>query len=264
MQLSKRLTAVSDMVSPGNVLADIGTDHAYIPIYLLETGRISRAIAADVNAGPLGRARQHIREHGLEQKIDTRLSDGLTAIAPGEVQSILIAGMGGALTIRILTAGAGVVDGCGELILQPQSEICLVRAYLERIGWEIRQEDMVFEEGKYYVVMRAMSAGTQASFADGGDPAAEPDSRGGALRAAGAFRTKMTDIELYFGPRLLEARHPVLREYLLYERAVQRRILGALRNGSGTSAAQREQEIRRKLEYIETALRMCEEPVAIH
>ena len=183
MQLSERLRAVGALVTSGGTLADIGTDHAYIPIYLIQTGAVSRAIAMDVNPGPLSRAREHIAQYGLQCAIETRLSDGLAALRPGEADSIVIAGMGGALMTRILDEGRdrlnGVSEqtggccsgadncadpqaehrgkgrGCRELILQPQSEIWLVRGWLDRNGWEIVREDMVCEDGKYYPMMRA-------------------------------------------------------------------------------------------------------------
>ena len=88
MELSRRLYAVAGLVTPGNRLADVGTDHGYIPIYLMEQGLIPHGIAMDVNAGPLERAREHIREHGLEEKIETRLSDGLREIEAGEADTV--------------------------------------------------------------------------------------------------------------------------------------------------------------------------------
>ena len=123
MELSKRLQAVADLVTAHYKLADIGTDHAYIPIYLTQQKKITEAVALDVNEGPLQRAEEHIRENGLEAEIETRLSNGFQALQPGEVQSAVIAGMGGGLVIRILTEGAEVVRKLEECILQPQSEI---------------------------------------------------------------------------------------------------------------------------------------------
>ena len=105
MELSKRLQAVADLVTAHYKLADIGTDHAYIPIYLTQQKKITEAVALDVNEGPLQRAEEHIRENGLEAEIETRLSNGFQALQPGEVQSAVIAGMGGGLVIRILTEG---------------------------------------------------------------------------------------------------------------------------------------------------------------
>ena len=103
MILSDRLSAAASMITPGNRLADIGTDHGFVPIDLVRRRIIPSAIAMDVNRGPLERAREHIEEAGLEGLIQTRLSDGLQALEEGEADSVLIAGMGGALTVRILS-----------------------------------------------------------------------------------------------------------------------------------------------------------------
>lgn len=272
MQLSKRLAAVADMVTPGLVLADIGTDHAYIPIYLVEQQITPRAIAADVNRGPLARADAHIREHALEGKIETRLSDGLAAFSPGEAQSIVIAGMGGALTIRILENGMKEDGKAGlllarerrdleernpisqtELILQPQSEISLVRSWLEQKGWTIVREDMVFEDGKYYPMMKARqcpacSASMQSERCD--TPSAGAETRQSSLPSA------MSETELRFGPRLLEMRHPVLYQFLLRERATLENVLRSLELGRGEAACVRKNEVRVSLERIGEALRL--------
>ena len=149
MQLSQRLSSVASMVTAGNCLADVGTDHGYVPIYLYERNVIPCAIAMDVNKGPLERAALHIAESGMKNVIETRLSDGLTALKAGEADSIVIAGMGGPLMIRILSAYPEVTASAKELILQPQSEIAEVRIWLYEQGYEIVEEHMVFEEGKY-------------------------------------------------------------------------------------------------------------------
>ena len=159
MELSKRLQAVAGLVTAGSRLADIGTDHAYIPIYLTEKGLLSGAVAADVNRGPLKRAEENIREHGLEGRISTRLSDGFSALEPGEADSAVIAGMGGGLVIRILSEGRRVVSGLRECILQPQSEIEKVRAFLLEEGFFFLMEDMVEEDGKYYPMMKVVPPG---------------------------------------------------------------------------------------------------------
>ena len=102
MQLSKRLLEVSGLVSYGSRLADVGTDHGYIPIWLTEQGAIRSAVAMDINRGPLLRAQENIRRHRLEEKIKTRLSDGVAELRPGEADSVVIAGMGGSLMVKIL------------------------------------------------------------------------------------------------------------------------------------------------------------------
>lgn len=155
MQLSERLTKIASMVTAGNCLADVGTDHGYVPIYLLENKKIPRAIAMDINEGPLERARLHIAESGLEQMVETRLSDGMAALKPGEADTVVIAGMGGPLMIRILSDDPEVTGSLKELILQPQSEIAQVRKWLYEKRYEITEEHMVFEEGKYYPMFRA-------------------------------------------------------------------------------------------------------------
>ena len=156
MQLSQRLSSVASMVTAGNCLADVGTDHGYVPIYLYERQIIPHAIAMDVNKGPLERARVHIAEYGFQNKIETRLSDGLAALKPGEADSVTIAGMGGPLIIRILSAYPEVTASLKELILQPQSEISEVRVWLGEQGYEIVEEHMVFEDGKYYSMFKAV------------------------------------------------------------------------------------------------------------
>ena len=121
VQISRRLKTVAGLVGLDMVLADVGCDHGYIPIYLMQKRQIPKAIAMDVNEGPLLRAKEHIQEWGLEEYIETRLSDGVKALQPGEVQSIVIAGMGGPLMEKIIREGKAVFDEARELILQPQS-----------------------------------------------------------------------------------------------------------------------------------------------
>ena len=105
MQLSKRLQALADLVSQDHVLADVGCDHGYIPVFLIQNQRRPKAIAMDIGEGPLKRAQENIRSYGLEGYIETRLSDGLSKLQPGEADTILISGMGGPLMEKILTEG---------------------------------------------------------------------------------------------------------------------------------------------------------------
>lgn len=231
MELSKRLYAVAGLVTEGASVADIGTDHGYVPIYLVESGIASKVIALDVNQGPLNRARMHIVGHGLGNRIETRLSDGLTRIRPGEVDTVIASGMGGPLTIRILQEGKEVADQLNALILQPQSEICRVRRFLTENGYRIEQEDMVLEDGKYYPVMRVVH-GTKEPY---------------------------EEWEYLYGKRLLEARHPVLLEFLKRELRIKESILEQLAGRSGSeSARERAEEICREREWIQKALAQYE------
>ena len=193
MKLSKRLQAVADMVDAGSRVADVGTDHGYIPIYLVKEGICASAIAMDVNKGPLQRAKAHIQEEGLSEVIETRLSDGLSSLHINECDAVVIAGMGGALTIRILEQGREVAKTLKCLVLQPQSELSKVRSYLCENGYCIIAEDMVEEDGKYYPMMKVISGNTDA----------------------------YQPIELLYGKYLLEQKHPVLLQYL--EKEIQKK-----------------------------------------
>lgn len=227
MELSRRLMAVACLVTPGNRLVDVGTDHGYIPIYLIKEGIISHAIAMDVNPGPLQRARAHIREAGLEKRIETRLSDGLGGLRPGEADTAVIAGMGGALTIHILEEGREAANQLKELVLQPQSELSRVRRWLECSGYRIAEENMVLEDGKYYPMMRVVH---------------------GEMEPLG-------EIEALYGPRLLESKHPCLREYLRWEWGVKQRVLEQLKY-AGSGADGRRAEVEVALERNRKAMEM--------
>ncbi len=226
LQISRRLKAVAALVSPGLVLADVGCDHGYIPIYLIQKGQIPRAIAMDINQGPLLRAREHIREWGLEAYIETRLSDGLKALEPGEAQCLVIAGMGGPLMERILTQGAPVLKDMKELILQPQSEIGHFRQFLAENGYRIIEEDMVEEEKKYYPMMKAVQGSMNY--------------------------TKKA--EYLYGKKLLEKRHPVLREFLEKEDRASRELLKKLTQVETSSAEKRKEELQEEIRDREEAL----------
>ncbi|MDO4975891.1 MAG: class I SAM-dependent methyltransferase [Eubacteriales bacterium] len=154
MDISKRLKTVAHAVTPGKRMADVGTDHGYVPIYLVKAGRCPGAIAMDINVGPLERAVQHIEEEGLSHIISTRLSDGMKELKQGEVDTVVIAGMGGDLMCRILTAREDLMEDGLEFVLQPQSEWFKVRHLLHDHGYAIRKEWFLKEDGKYYVIMK--------------------------------------------------------------------------------------------------------------
>ena len=226
MQLSKRLQAVARLVTPGSRLADVGTDHGYVPIWLFEQGKILSAIAMDLRKGPLERAREHIQMHGLDAHIETRLSDGLDKLLPGEADSIVIAGMGGMLVVKILSQGQKVLSSVKELILQPQSDLDAVREYLHRTGFVIVKEDMIFEDGKYYPMMKAVHG----------------------------ENTDDRKIWFLYGRLLRENRHPVLKSYLEKEYDGCCKLLEKLSRTSTEVAKHRCEELSEKKLLIEEAL----------
>ena len=231
MKLSNRLLTVASFVTEGNVLADVGTDHGYIPIYLLQKEQIPRAIAMDINEGPLQRAKEHIRQFQLENYIETRLSDGVAALKPGEVNSILIAGMGGGLVMHILEEGCEVCRQANELILQPQSELERVRNYLWMNGYVILAEEMVLEDEKFYPMMR--------------------------VQYQGVVDTVSAENFLFcrYGKLLLEQKHTVLKEYLMREQRVYSEIRENLsRTGVSEKTKARLFEVEEVLQWNKKAL----------
>lgn len=213
VKISNRLTTAAALVTQGYTLADVGTDHGYIPIYLLQQEKIPSAIAMDINEGPLERAKEHIALYGLQAYIQTRLSDGVAALKPGEVEAVLIAGMGGGLIMHILKDGEKVCQSAKELILQPQSEIERVREFLREKGYTILAEDMVYEDGKFYPMMKVQYQGKSAQ-----KYAEESQTTFKALSTAENVEVlKLSDL---YGGLLLQNRHPMLKTFLEKEKLI--------------------------------------------
>lgn len=195
--LGKRLGAVFDMTGHARKLADVGTDHGFLPIKAVLTGKAESAIAMDLRPGPLDRARTHVEEYGLSGKIDLRLSDGVRALFPGEADLITICGMGGNTMIHILSDGLDKALKADSIILQPQSEIEELRRFLYLNGFTIVDENMVREKGKFYFLIKAIPSFSEL-----------PD-----------------ELSLSFGPQLLKKKDPVLKDYVLKESRTNKLIL---------------------------------------
>lgn len=156
MEISKRLQTIANSVEIGtNMVVDIGTDHGYIPIYLIKNKIANKCIACDIRPMPLSNASKNISYYSMENQIETRLSNGLEKIKPGEPDAIIIAGMGGMLIIDILKDSLEVVKAAGLLVLQPQLDIMSVRRYIHTIDFTITNEQMIYDDGKYYTVITA-------------------------------------------------------------------------------------------------------------
>ena len=227
MQLSNRLLAAAGMVTKGNIVADVGCDHAYTSIYLCQENISPRVIAMDVNKGPLKGAMEHVKQAGLTERIDLRLSDGLAALNPGEADSVLLCGMGGLLMIKILSAYPETTASMKELILQPQSEIGEVRRYLHKQGYRITEEHMLKEDGKFYVMMRAVKT-------------TEPESYDG-------------DCDYLYGRLLLEEKSRVLLEFLDREFRLRREVMTALEGQQTENARERRETLKKEFALIEEA-----------
>jgi Predicted SAM-dependent methyltransferase len=155
--LSKRLQAIADLVPPGARVADIGSDHALLPAYLVSSGKSPFAIAGEVRDGPLKASAARVEADGLADRVAVRKGDGLAVVAPGEVDSVVIAGMGGALIASILEAGreAGKLAGVTTLVLQPNVGEDIVRRWLLERGWHLASERIIEEDGRWYEILEA-------------------------------------------------------------------------------------------------------------
>ncbi len=238
--LSARMQAVADMVSKGRRVCDVGCDHGYIPIYLVQNGLSPFVLAMDVNKGPLVRAEKHIFQAGLRDYIMLRLSDGLLSYEKGEAETLICAGMGGRLMCRILKREPDKTRDFKELILQPQSDIPDFRKFLRNEGYSIVCENMILEEGKFYPVIKAV-----------------PVLEGGRKHKIPEKEQKLFD---RFGPALLKEKHPVLEKYIKKEWKKLSRIKHSL-----AASADGERIIlrRRELEEEMDALREAAEILGI-
>lgn len=240
IRLSERLLCICRMVTPGLRVADVGCDHGFVPVWLVQNGICPHVLAMDVGKGPLSMAGEHIRESGLEGYIETRLSDGLDQFCPGEAQCLICAGMGGMLMKRILEKAGGKLSSFQEFILQPQSDLYEFRRFLRGIGLAVTEEYIVKEEGKYYFPMKAVHA----------DAVMYEDAA-----VSGVMSSELSD---RFGGRLLSAKDPLLFEYLIKMRdeknAAGEEIRAALKKRDSVSAREGFQRICGELSLIEEAL----------
>lgn len=159
-KLTERLYKIAQLIRESSRVADIGTDHAYLPVYLVNTGKIDFAIASDIGEGPLERAKTVVEEYSAENKIDTRLGSGLETVKKGEVDTAVIAGMGGMLIGEIIE-NSGYLAQDIELILQPMTADDELREYLIKNGFKITKEVLAKEGKKLYNIIVARFGETE-------------------------------------------------------------------------------------------------------
>ena len=182
MNIGDRLEAIGKLVPQGCVLADIGTDHAYLPVWLLEQGKIASAIAGDIAEGPCLAAKNTVSMHGMKGMVEVRLGSGLKVLQAGEADCIAIAGMGASTMIEILEADMPLAVEAKRLVLQPMAGAASLRKWLIQNGWCIVAEDLVADGRHLYEIM-AVERGESEAF---------------------------SDAVLEIGPSLIEAKHPLL------------------------------------------------------
>ena len=224
MEISQRLRIVGDFVTQKTV-ADIGTDHAYVPIYLHKKGNVEKVIACDINKKPLQKAQQNIKLHHAENKIITRLGNGLQPLQPYEVDSIVISGMGGMLMIELMEQSQNIIKTVKELILCPHLDVTAVRKYLHNIGYVITDEKMIQEWDNFYTILRAIPG----------------------------IQKYDKEIEYIFGSILLEKKDAVLKEYIINEKIRLKKIKQHLYDKRTEQSQKRLQQIEEYKKAIEEA-----------
>lgn len=223
MELSNRLKAIADLVESNSIIADIGTDHGYIPIYLAQKGIIKHAYAMDINKGPLEKAKKNINKYNLDKIVETRLSNGLEKLSEGEADTIIIAGMGGKLISQILLAYPDVVKASKRLILSPHSDVKEIRIRLHDLGFKIDKELMIKEEVKYYNIIEAIKD---------------------------IKREQYTAEEYLYGKILIDKKDPLLKEYLQNKKKKLDYLINSLEFKDSENAIKRKKELELEQEII--------------
>lgn len=227
--MSSRLKTIAAFVSEGMCVADIGTDHGYIPIYLTSEGMTDKAYAMDVNRGPLERAGENIRKEGLDGRIECILSDGMEKL-PIDADSVVIAGMGGDLMEQILMGGEDRLFRLSELVLSPQSHWEKVRRFLHSHGFAIEKEALIKEDGKYYIVIKA-------------------------VRGRESYRESW---QYSYGTYLTGLKNPLMKEYLKKELKDKQKILDSFEGKDSEHLRRRAGELSCILREIKEALKNYE------
>jgi len=246
--ISERLkTAVDEARHP--VFADVGCDHAYAAIYAILNKRAERAYACDVNAGPSGRAAENIKRYGLENKIEVRLGPGLTPLDGTDAETVMIAGLGGYLTVEILTNGLKYTPSLKQLILQPMSEVPRVRRYLRGAGFAITNERVVYEDGKYYFILNCVPTDDSVCSKP---PSNRAPSDGSMCNKPPSDITPYTEAEYEFGRFPVGALSEALAGYLRAEAEKTKKALTQIGSPAGERARVRRDELINRLGMIKT------------
>ena len=230
IRISDRLRIVAHMCDKGAVVADIGTDHGYLPIYLVQEGIAPSAIAMDLRKGPLEKAKKHICDNCLEDRIQTRLSDGLEKLSKNEADIITICGMGGRLIADIVTKGKDVITQNTILVVSPQSEVGEFRHFLVSQGFEIEDEQMLKEDGKYYFIIKCR-------------------------KSEESVCSEFSETQYQYGWQLLDSKDKTLYEYLIKEKETNEGISNSIKKDeSNPTVKLRLQQLSQKNNIIMKAL----------
>ncbi|EDT75353.1 tRNA (adenine(22)-N(1))-methyltransferase [Clostridium butyricum] len=228
MELSKRLNWILNIMDKCDVIMDVGTDHGYIAIELIKRNLADKVIASDINKDPLNKAKLNVSLEGLSNKIELRLGGGLTPVKEKEVNGVLIAGMGGNLIRDILENDIKKVKNMDYLVLQPAQNPEVLREYLYISDYEIIDEDVCFDEGKYYEVFK--------------------------IKYKENNSTKLENIFYEVSPILLNKKSDVFKDYL-YEKIDKYKKVKSFIKDNTEHALSRKKELDSKIEIIENLLK---------
>jgi tRNA (adenine22-N1)-methyltransferase len=231
-KLSVRLETVAKYVPKNSRLADIGSDHAYLPSYLAKNGRISFGIAGEVAKGPFLSAEKNVMAEGLSEMISVRMGDGLEVIQPGDADCISIAGMGGSLIATILENGKEKLASVKRLVLQPNINAIAIRHWLVDNDWELIAEEIIEEDTKIYEVL----------VAEKGDPL-QP------------YRDVQLETGLLVGPFLLQSKEKAFKKKWTLEKKNWKRIYEQLESAAPSAETEeKKQEMMKKITLVEGVL----------
>lgn len=229
--LSKRLYFVAQQIPPGSKLADIGSDHAYLPCYALKAGIISSAVAGEVNEGPFQSAFEQVKKLNYQEQIFVRKGNGLEVISKGEVDVVTIAGMGGPLIASILEAGKEKLESVTRLVLQPNVAANQIRVWLENNGWVLINELILEEDGIIYEILTAEKHGD--------NPYSEKDYQ----------------LELLLGPFLMKQKDRIFIKKWMNELIEWRKIVTQFEKAKPTVEVNRKkQELIERINKVEEVL----------
>ncbi|OSA95506.1 UNVERIFIED_ORG: SAM-dependent methyltransferase [Clostridium botulinum] len=228
MDLSKRLNWILEYVDKCNTVMDVGTDHGYIPIYLVKNKIVEKAIASDINKDPLQKAKINASLDGVIDKIDLRLGGGLSPLKKNEVQGVIIAGMGGNLIRDILEKDINKVRKLDYLILQPAQNSEVLREYLYNSNYEILNEDLCFDEGQFYELFK--------------------------VKYKMGENTKLDPIFYEISPVMLKENNKLIKEYIKSKIEKYNKILSFIKEETET-AKLRKEEIHTKIKMLEDFIR---------
>ncbi|MBR1848347.1 MAG: SAM-dependent methyltransferase [Lachnospiraceae bacterium] len=270
MELSKRMLMVADLVPANSVCLDMGCDHGFVAIHLVQKGICPKVLATDLREGPLSAAKEHVEAMGLTDRIELRLSDGLQNVQKGEVDGMIAAGMGGKLMIRVLEEEMEKVHNMTYLVLQPQSDIPEVRTFLRQNGFQIQMEDMTYEDGKYYFAILAKVSSREQMYYDAlfdrmeeqyflhaldvAEGKAEHEWEGAMIPSREEIREKAYLLGDAFGAALILEHHDLLPSYLNWRDGIEEDILEKLPDSEECTL--RKQEVLQTRQLINLAMKI--------